>query len=289
MKTNNEMIADIMAELDNASAKKRISGKATAILIVTISIILCIGIGAFAAKLYLPMLSDEWKEELSIKAENADKKETAEEFRERMKNTDDIYSQNGVKHGHDEVIMNYESSVPVNLVQKSGELLYSFKSVTEAEVLRLTGSLVAGTQFEWQIQKRYFALFEITRADGQTLTEEDYAPFRFLHFVDGYDPLTTNMALEGECPWIQINTDDVYYYAVDITEMLIFAEHDLYLTAVDMDGGFDITRHISTDENGGIMLRDTAPEKSVMFRFSLDKSFGDKKAEMQFIREHGIS
>ena len=288
MKTNNEMISEILTEIDNARTKKRINGKLPAILVVTLSLILCIGIGAFAAKICYPIFSDEWIEEIENKAVIADGKETADEFRERMKNTADIYSENGVKMGLDEVIMNYEKSIPIGQVQECGNLIFTFKSITEGEMLRLVGSLANTTEFNWQIQKRHYALFEITRADGQKLTENDYAPIRFLHFVGGFDPYTTNMCLEAGCHQIQIITDNVYYYAVDITDMLIFAEYDLYLTAFDTDGGFNMFEHIYASKGGDIILKDNAPEKTVMFRFNIDRNFADKATVKQFIKTYNI-
>lgn len=288
MKTNNEMIADIMTEIDNTKNKRKINGKTTAILISTMCLVLCIGIGAFAAKYVYPMFSDEWNEEIKTNIALATGKEVAEEFRERMKTIDDIYSEKAVKTGHDEVIMCYENSIPVNQIQQSGNLILNFKSITEAEVLRLVGSVVQGTEFEWQIQKRYYALFEITKADGQKFTTEDYIPFRFLRFVEGYDPYTTNFCLEVDSTQITVDTDNVMYYAVDITNMLIFADYDLFLTAIDMDGGFNILENIFATKEGDMILKDNAPENSVMFRFNLDSSFADKKAVKQFVRTYEI-
>lgn len=287
MKTNNEMIAEIMTEVNNANEKRKFNRKVPAILIVTISLIACIGIGAFAAKNVYPLFSDEWEEDIRTNIPLATGKEAAEEFRGRMKNTDDIYSENGVKSGHDEVIMRYENSMPINQIQQSGNLIFNFKSITEAEVLRLNGSAVQETEFEWQVQKHYYALFEITRADGQKFTDEEHIPFRFLRFVEGYDPYTTNFCLEGACH-IEVATDDVMYYAVDITDMLIFAENDLYLTAIEMNGEFNMFEHIYASKKGDIILKDNAPENTVMFRFNVDKSFADKKAVKQFVKEYGL-
>ncbi len=288
MKTNKEMITEILTEVENTKAKKRIQGKASAVFIITVSIILCAGIGVFAAKNVYPLFSDKWEEEIRTNIALATNREAAAEFRERMKNTDDIYSENGVKSGHDEVIMHYETSTPVGQIQQSGNLIFNFKSITEGELLRLVGSAVQTPEFEWQIQKHYFALFEITKADGQKFTEEDYISFRFLRFVEGYDPYTTNMNLEGVCTHIEVDTEDVIYYAVDITNMLIFAEADLYLTAIDIDAGFNILEHIYAEKKGDIILKDNAPQNSVMFQFNIDKSYADKTAVKQFVKTYGI-
>ena len=288
MKTNNEMIADIMTEIDNAKNKRRISGKATFVLIATMCLVFCVGIGAFAAKYVYPIFSAEWHEEIKNNITLATGVEAAEEFRERMRNINDVYSEKAVKTGHDEVIMHYENSIPVNQMQQSGNLIFNFKSITEAEVLRLAGSVVQETEFEWQILKRYYALFEISKADGQKFTEAEHVPLRFLHFVEGYDPYTTNFCLEGECTQIEVDTDNVMYYAVDITSMLIFADYDLFITAVDMDGGFNILENIYATKEGDMILKDNAPENSVMFRFYVDKSFADTKAVKQFVKTYGI-
>lgn len=288
MKTNKEMITEIMTEIDTASTKRKTNRKTIAVIAATMSLILCVSTGAFAAKNIFPLFSDEWEEEIRTNITLATGQDAAEQFRERMRNTDDIWSENGVKYGHDNVIMRYENSTPVNQVQQSGNLIFNFKSITEAEVLRLVGSVAQGTEFEWQVQKHYYALFEITRADGQSFTEKDNIPFRFLRFVEGYDPYTTNMCLEGDCTHIEIDTDDVIYYAVDITNMLIFADNDLFLTAVDIDGEFNIFEHIYASKKGDMILKDNAPENSVMFRFNVDKSFADKEAVKQFIKKYRI-
>ncbi len=288
MKTNNEMISEIITEIDNANTKRRINKKAIATIAAAMSLVVCIGTGAFAARDIFPLFSDEWKEEMHTNITLASGQEAAEQFRERMRNTYDIYSENGVKYGHDNVIMHYENSIPVNQIQKSGNFTFNFKSITEAEVLKLVGSVIQGTEFEWQVQKHYYALFEITKADGQPFTKEDNIPFRFLRFIEGYDPYTTNMCLEGECTQIEIDTDNVLYYAVDITNMLIFAESDLYLTAFELDGKFNIFEHIYASKKSDIILKDNAPENTVMFSFNIDKSFADKAAVKQFIKTYKI-
>lgn len=292
MKTNNEMISDIMNEIDNVKNKRRINGKATVILITTMCLVFCIGIGAFATRYYYPIGSEEWLEQVKQNASNATGEEAAEEFRERMRNTDDIYSKNGVKYGYDEVIINYETSVPVNQVKECGNFVFNFKSITEGDVLKrvlISGSPMKGTgEYEWQVKKHHFALFEVTRTDGQKFSEENYINFRMLRFVEGYDPFTTNMCLEGVCPEIEIITDDTLYIAVGITNMLIFAENDLYLTAIDFLGEFDMFEHIYVSTNGDIMLKDNAPENSVIFRFNIDKSFADKKAVKKFVKTYNI-
>ncbi len=292
MKTNNEMIAEIMTEIDNSRAKRRINRKAVVIIAAAISLVFCVGTGAFATRYYYPIGSEEWVEQVKQNASNATGEEVAEEFRERMRNTDDIYSENGVKYGYDEVIINYETSVPVNQVKECGNFVFNFKSITEGDVLKrvlISGSPMKGTdEYEWQVKKHHFALFEVTRTDGQKFTDENYIAFRLLRFVEGYDPFTTNMCLQGVCPEIHVITDDTLYIAVGITNMLIFAESDLYLTAIDLLGEFDIFEHIYVSKKGDIILKDNAPENSVMFRFNIDKSFADKKAVKKFVKTYNI-
>lgn len=292
MKTNNEMISEIMSEINIENTKRRKNRKTLSTIIIVFSLILCIGIGAFAAKNYYPIGTEEWLEQVKQNAANATGTEVAEEFREKMRNTDDIYSENGVKYGHDEVIINYETSVPVNQVKECGDFVFHFKSITEGDVLRrvvVSGSPIKGTAvYEWQVQKHHFALFEVTRADGQKFTEENYVPFRLLRFVEGYDPFTTNMCLEGLNPEIYILKEDTLYIAAGITNMLKFAKNDLYLTAIEMDGDFNMFEHIYASKKGDIILKDNAPENTVMFRFNVDKSFADQKAAKQFVKEYGL-
>lgn len=293
MKTNEEMINAIMTEINTAKIKSRQNKKVTATIIVTLSMLICIVIGAYAAKNYYPIFSEDWISSIKENVAIAKGEEAAATFRERMKNTSDIYSENGVKYGHDEVIMNYESSVPVNQIKECGNLVFNFKSITEGEVLRLAtvgGSLADGTcEFEWQVQKHHYALFEITKKDGQKFTEEDYISFRFLRFIEGYEPFRTNMCLEGVCTQIAVTTEDIHYYAVDITNMLIFAEKDLILTAIDFNSEFNIQEHIYANKKGEFILKDNAPENSVMFRFNIDSSFADKAAVRQFVKTYDIN
>ncbi len=292
MKTNNEMISEIITEINIKNTKGRKNKKNLATIIIVFSLILCIGIGAYAAKNHYPIGTKDWFEQLKQNTTYTTGKEVAEQFREKMRNTDDIFSENGVKYGYDEVIMNYETSVPVNQIKECGDLVFNFKSITEGDVLRrvvVSGSPVKGTaEYEWQVQKHHFALFEVTRTDGQKFTEENYIAFRFLRFVDGYDPFTTNMCLEGINPEIHVIKDDTVYVAAGITNMLIFAKNDLYLTAVEFNGEFNMFEHIYASKKGDIILKDNAPENTVMFRFNIDKSFADKKAVKQFVKEYGI-
>ena len=85
MKTNNEMISEVISEINIANTKKRKTGKTLSTIIMALSLILCIGIGAFAAKNYYPIGTEDWLAQVKQNAVNATGKEAAEEFRERMR------------------------------------------------------------------------------------------------------------------------------------------------------------------------------------------------------------
>lgn len=290
MKTNNEMTQEIFYAIENHNKKAKNNKKIITTVIITISILSCLTIGVGATIYNAPIFSREWAEQMKEKAALATGSEAAAEFRERMSQTDDIFSAKA-KETHFEVIMDYESSVPINLTEEADGLTFNFKSITRGEFLKLAlinGSIVdPSAEFQYQIVPRYYAIIEISRSDKAAFKEEDLIGHHFMQFVSGYNPYMVNMCLQGQ-GGTMIYTDDTVYCAQDITDQLIFANNDLYLAIADFDGGFDIYEHIYANKKGDIILKDNAPKHSVMFRFNPGKEFADKKAVKQYLKEYTI-
>lgn len=289
MKTNDEMIAEIISSVEYHCKKSKRNKKVITTFIAVISILACLGTGVGAAIHSYPVFSRGWADQMKEKAVLASGQEAAEEFRSRMAQTDDIFSEKA-NETHYEVIMDYDSSVPVNLTEEADGLTYNFKSITKGEFLRLAlnGSIAdPSAEFQYLIVPRYYAIIEISRTDKAALKEEDMFGHFFMQFVSGYNPYTVNMCLQGQGGTV-IYTNYTIYCALDITDQLIFADNDLYIALSDFDGGFDIYEHIYANKKGDIILKDNAPEHSVMFCFNPGKEFADKKAVKQYLKEYPI-
>ena len=290
MKTNKDMTSEIISAVALYEKKSVRNKKLTITLISVISILLCLGTGVTAAVYRYPIFSESWINNLKEKAEHAVGLEEAEEFRSRMSMTDDIFSSNA-KETHFEVIMDYDNSVPVNLTQQNGSLTYNFKTITPGEFLTLSlikGSLAdSDAEFGYKILKRYYAIIEISRTDKAPLKEEDIMSYQYIRFASGYNPFTMNLCLQSNGA-VQIFTDHTMHCAIDITDLLIFADNDLFITLADMEAVFDIYEHIYANKKGDIILKDNAPDNTVMFRFTHGKDFADKSAVRQYLKKNTL-
>ncbi|MBR3955754.1 MAG: hypothetical protein IKJ63_09810 [Clostridia bacterium] len=281
MKTNEEMIFEVTKQIEHSRRKQK-SRKKMMTVIAVISVFLCLGIAVGAAAKYA-VLSPEWRDQLVDNAQNATEAIGVDEFKEKLAASDDKFSKDEVYP----VLMDYENAIKIGVTQQSGDYVFTLDSIVPGQWLRnkvVSGSLanVEELKFEWQVTDAYFAIFEISRADGQPINEETDPWFHWHRYVAGYNPWGMNMCLEGAGEF-SVFEDGKKWTAVVITDMMMFADHDFVFAPVDLDAQFDPVNDLYADAEGTIEIKNTAPETVVLLRCKIDDKFADKAAQQEFM------
>ncbi len=287
MKTNKEMINDIIAELEEHNNKKPVK-KSVITFTVVFSLIICMCVAAGASGLFRTG-SPEFIKNLKIKTENAATTQNTEELRKRIAESDDIFS---VASRNDEnfreILLDRSTSIPIDMTVTNDDYIFCFKSITEGKKLNnvhVRGSLADGSaEFEWQVIDSVYALFEITRVDKEKLTDKNYAYFRNHNLVDGY-PAASYMTFTNDTVYYQ--DDYTYYMAVELNSMLPFAGKDFIILL--FDGTEDEPAHTeiySSSENGKIDIKESFTSPHAVFRFNIDEKYADKEAIKELKKQY---
>ncbi len=282
MKSNKEMISIVTQEVENYRRRQKSRRKKIATVCTVLTVFVCLAVAVGAAAKYA-VLSPEWREQLFDSAQNATKAIGVDEFKEKLAASDDKFSKDEVYP----VLMDYENAIKIGVTQQGGDYVFTLDSIVPAQWLRnkiISGSLanVEELKFEWQVTDAYFAIFEISRADGQSMNEETDPWFHWHRYVAGYNPWGMNMCLEGAGEFSAYE-DGKKWTAVVITDMMMFADHDFVFAPVDLDVQFDPTNDLYADAEGTIELKDTAPETVVLLRCKIDDKFADKAEQQKFM------
>lgn len=284
MKTNREMIESVTLQVEKHSKKVSVSKKAILTFSTIISLMICLLIGAGASGIFpigTPGHSEYIIKYLKEKTENAKTDYTTEELRQMIAESDDIYSvASRTDPNFSEILLDYDTSVPVNQTVTNGGYTYKFVSITEGKKLDnvcVSGSPLNGTaEFEWQILDSLYALFEITRGDGKEITDENYVFFRNQNFVIGTEPLFSYMEFTDNTVYYQ--NENTYYMAVELNDMRAFAGEEFVICFFDAtEKEPDPRRDIYATADGIFEIKDHVTETHALFRFRIDEKHKDIK------------
>ena len=286
MKTNNEMIECITLQVERHNKKVSIKRKAIITFSTIISLMICLLIGAGASG-FINAGTPEHIEYLKEKTENAKRTYTTEKLRQLIEKSDDIYSvaSREDKGSFREILLDYDTSVPVNQTVTNGGYIYKFVSITEGKKLDnvcVSGSPLKGTaEFEWQIFDSLYALFEITRTDGEKITDDNYVFFRNQNFVIGTEPLFAYMNFTDDT--IYYRDDNTYYMAVELNDMRAFAGDEFVICFFDATTNDpDPRKNIYATADGIFEIKDHVTETHALFRFRIDEKHKDLKKLEEF-------
>ena len=287
MKSDKEMIASVISEVDAYERRIKMSKKRTLLTVVTvICILVCLGTAVGAATGYFTFGGIKMQEDLKDKIVNAGSAEGVEEFnREYEKSTDpfSVVARESGAGAH--IILNYDESIVYNdVIDEDEGYLFELKSITKAKQKKnvmVNGRLSDGSAtWEWQISDGYYALVDISRIDGEKLTEEEEIKLQFYwnYLLAGFDPWTTNLHFRGNT--LHCYSDDyTVHYALDITEMMPFADTDLALAPFGVEwegagGPRDISMDVLyADGSGKLELVNEDNYFGALLRFSVPESF----------------
>lgn len=286
MKTNKEMIEEVTDRVMQHDRKVKSKRKVTVSLFAVLTVFICLAVAAGASGIAnrWAVFSPEWRDNLIDRAQNAGTADGVENFKERRAQSDDILA----KDENYFILPDRENEVFINVTQTGGDYIFTLESIIPAEQLRnrlVSGSLARGDMvFEWQVNVEYYALVRISRTDGQPMRDEEGGDpfFHFHRYIEGYSPFAVNMCLEGDGAFTVMDGDTMIY-AVNVTQLVAFADRTLVLCPVDIDGDYDCTEHLYAAKDEPITRKDTAPATAVLLTFDLPDSMADKNAQQELL------
>lgn len=262
--------------------KRRFSFKKTAIVVA--AIIFCLSMTAFAAEIIQMKKGSELVPLLQEAVSNATMGIGVGEFDEAIAKSDDPWAiESGGK-----LLLDYTESMDYNISVEDKGYVFTLKSVTKALKKQnqvVSGNIMDGSAvFEWQVNDAYYAIVEITRADGKKLDHENGVWFEWGFMIETFEPQSTNMCLRGY-PIKEYWDDYKQYIAIDITNMMYFAGRDFALVALEGGNGHSLDQETVYADKEGEMILKNDDFVGALLRFRVDDKYADEKAANEFIGE----
>ena len=275
----------LLGKADTAVKRKRPRVRVAALIAAVLVIVLTVGTvgAAFGFKTFSP----EWRESIKNNVLNASTGEEVEAFDKALAESDDLFAKASIKRDDDtDILMDYSETYNIDVIEEKDGYRFYLDSVVKAQTKRLRvvgGSIADGTaEFAFVIEDDYYLIAEVSRVDGKAITEEEIW-FDGSLVVADYNPNRTHACMRTGIVK-DVYEDGKIYYAISITEAMIFADHLLGATFIEniYEAGF-ITNDIAyIDENGLPEFKDTVEGTNLVIGFSIDEKFADKKAAEEY-------
>ena len=268
--------------------KRRFSFKKTAIVVA--AIIFCLSMTAFAAEIIQMKKGAELIPLLQEAVSNATMGIGVEEFDEAIAKSDDPWAiESGGK-----LLLDYTESMDYNISVEDKGYVFTLKSVTKALKKQnqvVSGNILDGSAvFECQVDDAYYALVEVSRVDGKKLDpESDKAWVEWNFMIEGFEPWSTNMCLKGFNGSMSYEDDYKVYFAIDITNMMCFADRDFALVALEHGYGYTLDQKTVYADKEGEMILKNDDFIGALLRFKVDDKYADEKAAEEFVAENAIN
>lgn len=261
--------------------KKRYSFKKVAIVVA--AIILCLSMTVFAAEIIQMKRAPELIPLLQNAMDNAAVADGVAEFDEDYSKSDDPWKK---ADGDTKIILDYTESMDYDISVEDKGYIFTLKSVTKARAKDLkvvSGNIVNGTaEYEWRVNDAFYAIVEISRADGKKLDHENGEWFEWGYMIETFEPQSTNMCLRG-CAVKEYWDDYKQYIAIDITNMMYFAGRDFALVALEGGYGHTLDQETVYADKEGEMILKNDDFIGALLRFRVDDKYADEKAAEEFI------
>lgn len=284
-----------MREVDEYERRNKMFKKKTVMSIAAvICILVCLGTAVGAATGYFTFGGIKTPLNLKESILNAGSSESVEEFERRLAVSEEPFAvASRESDSGNKIILDYSESIGyTDVADEDDGYRFELKSVTKASKkhrIMTEGSIADGTAvYEWTVSDSYFAVIEASRCDGEMLTEKDSIDVMWRFLIDGYTPSLTDLHFKGYAIY-SYRDDYKLYYAVEITEMMPFAENALALAGfgyVSQGDTVDLNRDtVYADDEGRLTLVNEDDYFGIMLRFELPDKYAsdnEKYAEEYF-------
>ena len=280
----------LLGAKDTAVTRKKPRVKVAALIAAVL--VVCLSLTAGATNV-MKIFSPEWRESIQEAVNNSTYSDEVAEFDEAFAKADDYFANlSRDTEGADELLLNYDDAYDIGITaEKDG---YTFKIDKIVSGQRkcnkvINGSIFDGTaEFQWCIEDGYYLITEVTRTDGEKLTEEDKNIwFDMSVVVAGFNPTSTQGSLRGGYGIGDVE-DDRWCMATEVTNVMMFAGYDLGLVIIgNQDIGGILYDEVYLDENGLPAFRDNTEGTNLVMKFNIDEKFADDKAAKAYAEEYG--
>ena len=107
--------------------------------------------------------------------------------------------------------------------------------------------------------------------------------------IEGFEPWSTNMCLKGFNGSMSYEDDYKVYFAIDITNMMCFADRDFALVALEHGYGYTLDQETVYADKEGEMILKNDDFIGALLRFKVDDKYADEKAAEEFVAENAIN
>ena len=261
--------------------KKRFSLKKTAIVVA--AIILCLTMTVSAGRFIQMKKGSEVIPLLQEAVSKATSGMGVEEFDKEVAESEDPWAIQSER----KVLLDYNESMAYNISVEDKGYVFTLKSVTKAmekDLNVVSGNVMDGTAvFEWQVKDAYFAIVEVSGANGEKINAGDnYTWFEWGFMIEGFEPSSTNMCLRGNSIY-EYKDEYKQYFAIDITNMMYFAGRDFALVALEGGYGHSLDQETVYADKEGEMLIKNDDFIGALLRFRVDDKYADENAAKEFI------
>ena len=302
MRSNEEMAAAVKEAVDLARRKKKRRVKALA---VALAAALLFGIpGSVYARrraLTMPQIMDDLRQKALTVVDDGE----VEAVRAEIAASDGLFSRPN-DPPDTEVLLDESQATPVGSRDCSGDYEFCLERLVPGKTVRwrvVGGSIANGdADLKRVVENDVYAIVSLKRLDGGVLTErEERLDFMMNYLIEGYEPESTTACFLGE-PVLRRIDGNTVYYAVAVTNMLIFARHGFALAILEnliTEDLEDMTEnsmgHVSrenfyADKNGNFAFKGWALDRlHALLPFTADESYADEAAEKAYVKTHCIN
>ena len=283
---------DMLGVGTTAETRKRPRVRVAALIAAVLVVVLTVGTvgAAYGFKTFSP----EWRENIQEAANNATYSEEIPEFDEAFAKADDYFANlTRETDGALPLLLDYSESYDIDVTaEKDGYKFYIDKIVKGyyKTIKVVNGSISKGdVEFRWVVEEGYFLLTEVSRADGKKLTADgEDVWFNDSLVVAGYNPDRIQACLRGGYG-IGEREDYVVYNVMEITDALVFAEHDFGLVFTNNEDCMMIDYEtVYVDENGLPAFRDNVEGTNLVVKFNIDKTFADEAKVQAYVKGYDL-
>ena len=288
MKSNEQMIAEVTSAVHMRKAERRRQKRRRRILVIVIAVLAVSAVPAVAAARHGSFLDLFRHPEAHI--HQIAPAEEVESLRKEIAASSDPFSHADPYSG---VLPDHETAVRYGSTVEDHGLAFTFVEIVNGKAIMnevVSGSIAGGDiTMQDRVEEKTFAVIEVRRADRAPLTDaEQELCFLWHRLVSGYKPADTSVILMAE-PYqlvLEYRDENCIHYLVDLSSMLIFADHTLALAVTDQGTRLDGKVFIA-DQDGNYEFREEKIDTPhALFYFDLPDAYADPEAVKAFEKQH---
>lgn len=192
-----------------------------------------------------------------------------------------------------DVVLEDEPYMEISETVVNGGYVFELQDIRKGKGVYLRGNgqspIAEAYELHEQVEEGLFAVIKVTREDGTAFVENGECDFTPGAVISGHQPFWSHMCMNRNI--FNYYEDGAEYYAFDLTNGLIFADHDIYIVMHNLMQSEQVGENnekymLLTTKDGVVSFAEEYEYPHALFRIKLDDSLADKQAQKEFIKEH---